>query len=59
MPELDKDFINSKIERAIGNNYRSILPVISKFSDLTLFEQVKSIFINAAKDKKDEAPIIV
>ena len=62
MPELDKDFITSKIERADKvkrNNYGTILPVIVKFSDWTFPEQVKSSFIKAAKDKKDETPIIV
>ena len=62
MPELDKDYIISKIERAHrakGNNYGTILPVIAKFSDWTFSEQVKSSFIRAAKDKKDETPIIV
>ena len=36
MPELDKDFVTSKIERAHRakrNNYGSILPVIAKFSN--------------------------
>ena len=62
MPELDKDFITRKIERvhrAKRNNYGTILPVIAKFSDWTFFKQVKSSFIKAAKDKKDETPIIV
>ena len=62
MPELDKDFIISKIGRAHrvkGNKYGTILPVIAKFSDRTFSEQVKSSFIRAAKDKKDETPIIV
>ena len=62
MPELDKDFIISKTETEIrvkGNNYGTILPVIEKFSDWTLSEQVKSSFIRAAKDKKDETPTIV
>ena len=61
MPELDKDYIISKIERAHrakGNNYGTILPVIAKFSDWTFSEQVKSSFIKAAKDK-DETPMIV
>ena len=34
IPELDKDYIISKIERAHkakGNNYGNILPVIAKF----------------------------
>ena len=62
MPELDKDFIINKIERAHrakGNNYGTSLPVITKFSDWTFSEQVKSSFIKATKDKKDETPIIV
>ena len=62
MPELDRDFIISKIERAHrakGNNYGSILSVIAKFSDWTFTDQVKSSFIRAAKDKKDQTPIIV
>ena len=62
MPELDKDFITSKIERAHRvkrNNYGTILPVIAKFSDWIFSEQVKSSFIKAAKDKKDETSIIV
>ena len=62
MPELNKDFITSEIERAHRakiNNYGTILPVIAKFSDRTFSEQVKPSFIKAAKDKKDENPIIV
>ena len=62
MPELDKDFIIRKIERAHrakGNNYGTILQVIAKFSDLTFSEQVTSSFIRAAKDKKNETSIIV
>ena len=62
MPELDKDFITTKIERADKvkrNNYGTILPVTVKFPDWTFPEQVKSSFIKAAKDKKDETPIIV
>ena len=62
MSELDKDYIISKIERArraVGNNYVIILPVVAKFSDWTFSEHVKSSFIRAAKDKKDETPIIV
>ena len=62
MPELDKDFITSKIERAHRakwNNYRTILPAVAKFSDWTFSKQVKSSFIKAAKDKKDETTIIV
>ena len=62
MPELDKDYIISKIEmahRAKDNNYETIIPVIAKFPDWTFSEQVKSSFIRAAKDKKDETPIIV
>ena len=62
MPELDKEYIISKIERAHrvnSNNYGTILPVIAKFSDWTFSEQVKSSFIRAAKDKKNETPIIV
>ena len=62
MPELDKDYIISKIERAHrakGNNYGTILPVIAKFSDWTFSEQVKSSFIRVVKDKKYETPIIV
>ena len=62
MPELDREFITSKIERAHRtkrNNYGTILPVTAKFSDWTFSEQVKSSFIKAAKDKKDETPIIV
>ena len=62
MPELDKDFIISKIERvhrAKGNNYGTILPVNAKFSDWTFSEQIKFSFIKAAKDKKDEIPITV
>ena len=61
MPELDKDFIINKIERAHrakGNNYGTSLPVITKFSDWTFSEQVKSSFIKAAKDK-DETPMRV
>ena len=57
MPELDKKFIISKIERkhrAKKNNYGTILPVNAKFLDWTFSEQVKSGFIKAAKDKKDE-----
>ena len=62
MPELDKDYIIRKIERAHrakANNYGTSLPVNAKFSDWTFPEQVKSSFIRAAKDKKDETPIIV
>ena len=63
MPELDKDYIISKIERAHKvkghNNYGTILQVIAKYSDWTFSEQVKSSFIRAANDKKDETPIIV
>ena len=62
MPELDKDYIISKIERshrAKDNIYETILPVIAKFPDWTFSEQVKSSFIRAAKDKKDKTPIIV
>ena len=62
MPELDEDFITSKIVtayRAKRNNYGTIFPVISKFSDWTFSEQIKSSFIKAAKDKKDETYIIV
>ena len=62
MPELDKDFIISKIERAHrakGSNYGTILPVIAKFSYWTYSEQVKCSFIRAAKNKKDETRIIV
>ena len=62
MAQLDKDFIISKIERAHrakGNNYGTILPVIAKFSNWTFSEQVRSSFIRATKDKKDETPIIV
>ena len=62
MPELDKDFIISKIERvhrAKGNNYGTILPVNAKFSDWTFSEQIKFSFIKAVKDKKDEIPITV
>ena len=62
MPELDKGFITSKIERVHsvkGNEYGAILPIIAKFSDWTFSKQVKSSFIKAAKDKKDEIPIIV
>ena len=62
MAQLDKDFIISKIERAHrtkGNNYGTILPVIAKFSDWTFSEQVRSSFIRATKDKKDETPITV
>ena len=61
MPELDQVFIISKIERthrAKRNNYGTILKVSAKFSDWTFSEQVKSSFIKAAKDKKDETPII-
>ena len=42
-----------------GNNYGTIPSVIAKFSDWTFSEQVKSSFIRAPKDKKDETPIIV
>ena len=62
IPELEKDFITSKIERAHtpkGNKYRTILPIIAKFSEWAFSEQFKSSFIKAAKDKKDEIPIIV
>ena len=62
MAELDKDFIISKTERVHrgkGNNYATVLPVTAKFSDWTFSEQVKSSFIKAAKDEKDEAHIIV
>ena len=62
MPELDKDYIISKIERAHrgkGNNYGTILPLIAKFRDWTFSEQSKSSFIRAAKDKKDETSIII
>ena len=62
MPELDKDFIISKIERAHrakGSNYGTILQVIAKFSYWTYSEQVKCSFIRAAKNKKDETHIIV
>ena len=54
MPELNKDFIISKIDRAHrakGNNYGTILPVIAKFLDWTFSEQFKSSFIRAAKNK--------
>ena len=54
MPDLNKDFIISKIERAHrakGNNYGTILPVIAKFLDWTFSEQFKSSFIRAAKNK--------
>ena len=59
MPELDKDYIISKIERAHrakGNNYGTILQVIAKFSDWTFFGQVKSGFFRAAKDKRMKPP---
>ena len=59
MPELDREFITSTIERAHRvkrNNYGTILPVTAKFSDWIFSEQVKSSFI---KVSKDEAPIIV
>ena len=59
MPELDKDYIISKIERAHrakGNNYGTIFPVITTFSDWTFSEQVKSSFIRAAKDKRMKTP---
>ena len=62
MPELDKDYIISKIQRAHrakGNNYGTILPVIAKFSDWTFSEQAISSFIRASKDKKDETPTII
>ena len=62
MPELVEDFITSKIERvyrAKGNNYGTIFPIIARFSDWTFSEQVKSSFIKATKDKKDETSIIV
>ena len=62
MPELDKEFIISKTERAHKakrNNYGTNLPVIAKFSYWTFSEQAKFSFIKAAKDKKDETPIIV
>ena len=62
MPELNKDFIINKIERADrakGNNYGTIPPVIAEFSDWTFSEQVKSSCIRAAKDKMNETPIIV
>ena len=51
IPELDKDFIPSKIERAHRaerDNYGTILPVIAKFSGWTFSEEVKSSFIKAA-----------
>ena len=54
MPELDKNYIISKIERthrAKNNNYGFILPAIAKISYWTFFEQVKSSFIGAAKIK--------
>ena len=60
MPELDKDFITSKIERAHrvkGNKYGTILPVITTFSDWTFPEHVKSSFIKVTKYKKDEIPM--
>ena len=56
MPELDEDYIISKIERAHrakGNKYGTILPVIAQFSDCIFSEQVKSSFIRATKGKKD------
>ena len=62
MPELDKDFIASNIEsadKAKGNKYGTILPITANFSGQDFSEQVKSRFINAAKDKKDEIPIKV
>ena len=62
MAESDKDFIVSKTERVHrmkGNIYATALPVTAKFSDWTFSEQVKSSFIKAAKDEKDEAHIIV
>ena len=62
MPELDKDYIISKIERAHKakvSNYETILPVTAKFSDWTFSEQVKSSFIRTTKDKKDEWHITV
>ena len=62
MPELDKDFIISKIERvyrAKGSNYGTIVSIIAKFSDWTFSEQGKSSFIWARKDKKDEPSIII
>ena len=54
MPELNKDFIISKIERAHiakRNNYGTILPVIAKFLDSSFSKQFKSSFIRAAKNK--------
>ena len=62
MPETDKEFITSKIERvhrAKGNKYGTTFPIIPKFANWTFSEQVKSSFIKTAKDKKDEIPIIV
>ena len=59
MPELDKNYIISKIERAHrakDNNNGTILPAIAKISDWTFFEQVKSSFIRAAKIKKIKPP---
>ena len=62
MPELDKDFIINKIERVYrgkGSNCGTIVPIFAEFSDWTFSEQVKSSFIRARKDKKDEPPIII
>ena len=62
MPELDKDFVASNIEfadKAKGNKYGTILPIIANFSDQAFSKQVKSSFINAAKGKKDEMSIVV
>ena len=61
MPELDKDFIISKIEtahRAKGNSYGTILSAIAKFLDWTFSGEVKSSFIRAAKDKKNGTPFL-
>ena len=62
MPELDKDFITSKIERthrAEKNKHGAIFPIIAKFSDLTFSKHVKYSFIKAAKDENVEIPLIV
>ena len=57
MPELNKDFIISKIERAHrAKNYGTILPVIAKCLDWTFSKQLKPSFIRAAKNK---TPIMV
>ena len=62
MPELDKDFITSKIERAHrvkGNKYGTILPVITTFSEWTFPEHVKSSFIKVTNTKRMKSPCAI